>query len=275
MTDQPAEAQTRADRFLSLHRPGEPLLMPNPWDAGSARLLEHAGFEALATTSSGHAATLARLDGSVTKPEALAHAGELVAAVDVPVSADLEHGFADDPTGVATTVAAAVETGLAGCSIEDSTGDPRSPIYDAGLAEERVAAAVEAAHTRSARIVLTARAENHIHGRDDLDDTIARLTSFAEAGADVVFAPGLIDVGDIGRVVNAVDTPLSVLLFPDGPTVADLAAVGVARISVGGFFSLAALGAVVDMAERLRADGALAHPDLLKTGRAARQAAFG
>ncbi len=179
-----------AERFLALHRPGAPLLIPNPWDVGSAKLLASLGFEALATTSSGYAATLGRLDGAVTRDEALAHAAELVAATPLPVSADLENGFGDSPDAVAETVRLAREAGLAGCSIEDFSGDDDAPIYDRDRAAERVAAAVEAAHAGPVRLVLTARAENHIHGIDDLADTIARLQAYQAAGADVLYAPG-------------------------------------------------------------------------------------
>src|SRR5690348_5735303 len=162
-----------ADRFRALHVPGDPLLLPNPWDLGSARVLAALGYQALATTSSGFAATLGRLDGTVTRDEAIGHAAQIAAGVDVPVSADLENCFADDPSGVADTVRAAVEAGLAGCSVEDFSG---TAIYDATLATERVAAAVEAA---AGRIVITARAENYLHDRADLADTVARLQSFA------------------------------------------------------------------------------------------------
>ncbi|MEN8185151.1 MAG: isocitrate lyase/phosphoenolpyruvate mutase family protein, partial [Myxococcota bacterium] len=190
-----ADRSEKARRFLELHRPGEPLLLPNPWDAGSARLFASLGFRALATTSSGHAGTLGRLDGGVDRDEAIAHAAALAAATELPVSADLEGGFADDPEGVAQTVRLAVEAGLAGCSIEDYTGNPGDPIYDASLAVERVAAAASAAHADDHRLVLTARSENHLHGRHDLEDTIARLRAFQAAGADVVYAPGLADLG--------------------------------------------------------------------------------
>jgi 2-methylisocitrate lyase-like PEP mutase family enzyme len=182
-----------ADGFLALHKSDRPLLMPNPWDIGAAKLLESLGFQALATTSSGFAATLGRLDGRVTRDEAIAHAAAIVDAVDVPVSADLENCFADDPAGVAETVRLAVDAGLAGCSVEDYSGRESDTIYDAGLAAERVAAAAEAAHSGPRKLVLTARAENLIHGRDDLADTIARLQSYQEAGADVLFAPGVRD----------------------------------------------------------------------------------
>src|SRR5918911_4774045 len=189
-----------AELFLRLHRERRPLLLPNVWDAGSAKLVRSLGFEALATTSSGHAATLGRLDGSVTRDEALAHANTLVGATELPVSADFENGFADDPAGVSETVELAIKAGLAGCSIEDFTGDGDRPIYDLELARARVEAAAQAAPRRPRKLVLTARAENHLHGRDDPDDTIDRLQAYEEAGADVLFAPGLSERGDITRV---------------------------------------------------------------------------
>src|SRR6185437_3859118 len=181
----------QAQRFLALHRAGEPLLMPNPWDLGSARLLASLGFEALATTSSGFAATLGRNDGAVSRDEAIVHAAVIVAATGLPVSADLENGFADAPAGVAETMRMSIEVGLAGASVEDFTGRADDPIYGIGLAAERIAAAAEAAHGGPGRLVLTARAENYLHGRPDLADTIARLQAFQEAGADVLYAPGL------------------------------------------------------------------------------------
>jgi 2-methylisocitrate lyase-like PEP mutase family enzyme len=238
--------------FLELHRPGTPLLLPNPWDAGSARILAALGYEALATTSSGFAATLGRPDMSVSRDEALAHAAAIVAATDLPVSADLENGFADDPGGVAATVQAAIEVGLAGCSIEDATGRESDPIYDAGLAAERVAAAVEAA---AGRIVITARAENFLHGRPDLADTIARLQSFQQAGAHVVYAPGLTTSDQIKTVVSSVDVPVNVLALAAAPTVPELAELGVARVSIGGAFAFAALGALVEAATEFRDQG--------------------
>jgi 2-methylisocitrate lyase-like PEP mutase family enzyme len=242
----------KAARFLELHRPGNPLLLPNPWDQGSARVLASLGFQALATTSSGFAMTLGRLDGSVTRDEALAHAAAIVAATDLPVSADLENCFADDPAGVARTVALAGETGLAGCSIEDFSGDS---IYDLGPATERVAAAAEAAHAGPARLVLTARAENYLHERPDLADTIARLQAYQAAGADVLYAPGLTRLADIRQVVTAVDRPVNVLAFAGAPSVAELAEAGVSRVSVGGAFAYAALGALADAATELRDQG--------------------
>ena len=208
---------TLSSRFAALHVPGRPLVMPNPWDAGSARLLASLGFQALATTSSGYAGTLGRLDYSVSRDEALTHAAAIVAAVEVPVSADLENCFSDDPDGVAETVSGAVEAGLAGCSVEDFTGRRDDPIYPLDLAVKRVAAAAEAAH-RGPGLVLTARAENHLHGRADLADTIARLRAYRDAGADVLYAPGLADISDISAVVEAVDRPVNVLLRPGGPS---------------------------------------------------------
>jgi len=244
-----------ARQFLDLHRPGAPLLLPNPWDQGSAKLLASLGFQALATTSSGFAATLGRQDGSVSRDEALAHAAAIVAATDLPVSADLENGFADDPGGVALTVARAAETGLAGCSVEDFTGDEDDPIYDIGLAAERVAAAAGAAHDGAARLVLTARAENYLYGREDLAGTITRLQAYQAAGADVLYAPGLTSLADIRRLVAAVDRPVNVLAMPGVPPVSDLAEAGVSRVSVGGAFAFAALAALAGAATELRDKG--------------------
>jgi len=261
--------------FRSLHLPGRPLLMPNPWDQGSARLLLSLGFQALATTSSGFAATLGRLDGSVTRDEALAHAASIVGAVDAPVSADLENGFADDPDAVAETAAGARAAGLAGFSIEDFTGDQGSPIYEPRQATERVAAAAEVAHrSGDTGLVLTGRAENLLHGVRDLADTIARLQAYQEAGADVLFAPGLRRIEDIRQVMASVDRPVNVLLFPGGPTVAELAEVGVARISVGGAFSYVALGATARAARELLESGTYGM-DLAAEGRQLATAAFG
>jgi 2-methylisocitrate lyase-like PEP mutase family enzyme len=259
---------------LELHRLGEPLLLPNAWDVGSARVLASLGFSALATTSSGHAATLGRLDGSVSREEALAHAAQLVAATDLPVSADLENGFGAQPSEVAETVRLAAETGLAGCSIEDFSGDRSDPIYEFGLAAERVAAAVGAAHAGSAPLVLTARCENHLHGRDDLDDTIARLRAYGEAGADVLYAPGLARPEEIGRVIEAVGRPVNVLARPDAPSVSELAALGVSRISVGGAFAFAALGELVEAATELLERGSYGFLARSRTGAGAAAEAF-
>ena len=247
--------------------------MPNAWDAGSARLLESLGFLSLATTSSGFAATLGRLDGSVTRDEALAHAAQMVAAVDVPVSADLENGYADEPDAVAETASLAVKTGLAGFSIEDYTRRT-DEIYGMGLAVDRVRAAAEAAHSSSPSTVLTARAENHIRGIDDLDDTISRLQAFQAVGADVLFAPGRFSLEEVRRIVDSVDRPLSVLARPGGPTVPELAGVGVRRISVGGAFAYAALGAVVEAGRELLDEGTFGYGARAKVGGEAARAAF-
>jgi 2-methylisocitrate lyase-like PEP mutase family enzyme len=249
------EQAERAERFLALHGGERPLLLPNPWDLGSAKLFESMGFEALATTSSGFAMTVGRLDGSVSREEALAHAASIAAATDVPVSADLENCFANDPDGVAETLRLAGEAGLAGASIEDYTRNEKEPVYEFGLATERVAAAAEAAHAGEARLVLTARAENHVHGVDDLEDTIARLQAYQEAGADVLYAPGLRRLEDIRELVSSVDRPVNVLARPGGPPVSELAAAGVSRVSVGGAFAFAALGAAVEAGRELLDEG--------------------
>lgn len=247
--------------------------MPNPWDAGSARLLASVGFQALATTSGGFANTLGRRDGTVSRDEALQHAAAVAAAVDVPVSADLENCFADAPEGVAETVALAVDAGLAGCSVEDFTRDDTDPIYGLGLAAERVRAAAESAHA-SGDFVLTARCENHLHGRTDLADTIARLQAYREAGADVLFAPGVIDAAQLQTIIREVDCPVSVLALPGTPRVAELAAIGVGRISVGSGFALVALGAVVDAGRELIDHGTYDWWAVANKGRAAARAAF-
>jgi 2-methylisocitrate lyase-like PEP mutase family enzyme len=268
------EQAQKATRFLELHRPGQPLLMPNAWDAGSAKLLASLDYEALATTSSGHAATLGRLDGAVTREEAIAHAAQLAAATDLPVSADLENAFADDPAGVAQTIELALETGLAGCSVEDFTGRDEDPIYELALAKERVAAAAEVAHGGPVHLVLTGRAENLLHGHKDLEDTIARLQAYQEAGADVLFAPGLVDPEEIKRVVDSVDRPVNVLARPGSPSTAELAQLRVARISVGGQFAFAALGGLIAAATELRDHGTYGFGEASKAGVTGARSAF-
>jgi 2-methylisocitrate lyase-like PEP mutase family enzyme len=270
-----SEQAEKAQRFLELHRRDSPLLLANAWDRGSAKLLASLGFEALATTSSGFAATLGRLDGTVTRDEALAHSAEIVAAVDLPVSADLENGFAEDPAGVAETVALAIEMGLAGCSVEDFSGDRDAPIYERALATERIEAAAEAARSGTRRIVLTARAENYLHGRADLADTITRLQAYAEAGADVLYAPGPTELEEIAAIVAAVELPVNVLVRPGAPSVAELASVGVKRISVGGAFAFAALGSVVEAAQELRELGTYGFWERAGAGVRAARDAFG
>lgn len=265
----------RAERFLALHRGPSPLLLPNPWDEGSAKLLASLGFSALATTSSGYAATLGRLDYSIGRDEMLAHATRIVEATDLPVSADLEHGFADEPASVAETIGLAVDTGLAGASIEDFRGNPEEPIYDTALAAERVRAAAERAHRGSVHLVLTARAENYLHGHTDLADTIARLQAYQEAGADALYAPGLSTLEEIRDLVRSVDRPVNVLAVPHGPAVGELADAGVARISVGGAFAFAALGALEEAARELLDEGTYGYSARARAGQNAARAAFG
>ena len=241
--------------------------MPNAWDIGSAALFATLGFEAIATTSGGFAATRGRLDGAMSKDEVLAHSGELARAVDVPVSADLENCFAHDPEGVADTIAAAIDSGLAGGSVEDFTGNHDDPIYELVEATERVRAAAEAAHAGEVPFVLTARAENYLHGRVDLRDTIARLEAYQEAGADVLFAPRVVDPGELRQVLAAVDLPVSVLVVPGAPTVGELADLGISRISVGGAIAVAAYGAAINAVTELRDKGTCGYWDLAALAR--------
>jgi 2-methylisocitrate lyase-like PEP mutase family enzyme len=263
-------AERLAEQFRALHRPGSPLLMPNAWDAGSAKILAELGFAAIATTSSGFAATLGRHDGEITRDEALTNAADLVRAVGVPVSADLENGYADEPQGVAEIVSAARDVGLAGCSIEDYTGRADEPIYDGGLARERI----EAAASSSGSLVLTARCENYLHGRPKLADTLARLQTYQEAGADVLYAPGLSDLAEIRTLCAETDRPVNVLLVRGGPSPAELAEAGVARISVGGTFAWNALAGLIDAARELL-DGDTAFLDRAAPARRVIDSAFG
>ena len=265
----------KADRFLALHGGPTPLLLGNPWDGGSARLLVSLGFEALGTTSFGFAATLGQLDGSASREQILTNAEAIVQAVDVPISADLENCYADDPDEVAETARLARELGLAGFSIEDFVRGRDDPFYDQSLAAERVAAAVEVAHEGPVHLVVTARAENYIEGRPDLADTISRLQRYQEAGADVLFAPGVTEAGDIRAILAEVDLPVNVMIFPGVPTVAELADIGVRRISVGPGFMLAALGAVVEAATELRQQGTYAWGEAALRGMAVALPAFG
>jgi 2-methylisocitrate lyase-like PEP mutase family enzyme len=266
----------RAARFLELHRPGQPLVMPNPWDIGSAKLMASLGFEALATTSSGFAATLGRLDGAVSRDEALAHAAALAQAVDVPVSADLENCFAGDPEGVAETARGAVAAGLAGFSVEDYDPDAKR-IYERGLAVERVRAAVEAAHAApGGPLVVTARAEGYLREQEpDRDEIIGRLQAYQEAGADVLFAPGPVDAETVSAIVSSLDRPVNVLARKGAPPVAELGKLGVARISVGGALAFTAIGGWVSAARELREQGTYAYFEQMADGAKAVRAAFG
>lgn len=249
----------KALAFRALHaRPGA-FVIPNPWDAGSALLLSTLGFEALATTSAGFAFALGRRDseGSLSRAETLANARAIVEATDLPVSADLENGFGDDPETCAETIRAASSVGLAGGSIEDASGDEARPIYDLALAVERVAAAAEAARSLPIPFVLTARAENFLHGRPDLDDTIRRLQAFEKAGAEVLYAPGLTSLDQIRTVCASVSRPVNVVMGLVGGTfsVQQLAEAGVKRISLGSSLARAALGALMRAAREIRQDG--------------------
>jgi 2-methylisocitrate lyase-like PEP mutase family enzyme len=244
----------RCRAFHQLHNSGC-FVIPNPWDVGSARVLAQLGFQALATTSSGFAWTTGRPDNHVTLDEALAHFRSISDSVDVPVSADFEHGFASSPSGVGANVVRAVATGVAGLSIEDSTGDSSNPLFDFALAVERIQAARRAINDGKAAVLLTARSEGFIVGRPDLAETIRRLTAYAEAGADCVYAPGIRSTQDIAAVVKAVaPRPVNVLVGSDFATVAELAGIGVRRISVGGALARAAwtgfLQAAKEIAER-------------------------
>jgi len=244
----------RRARFRELHDAEGIFVMPNPWDAGSARLLASAGFEALATTSAGFAWSLGRLDQHVTRDELVAHVAELTAATDLPLNVDSEHCFPDDPGGVAQTVAQLAAAGAAGCSIEDY--DPVADrIEQLEVAVERVGVAAAAAHELPEPMLLTARAENHLRGVQDLDDTIRRLVAYRDAGADAVYAPGLTDLEQIRTLVREVEVPVNVLVLPGGPTVAELAAVGVRRISAGSLLAAAGYGALVEAARELLNEG--------------------
>ncbi len=244
----------RRARFRDLHAQKQLFVMPNPWDVGSARLLASLGFEALATTSAGLAWSLGKLDQAVSRDELVAHVSLLAEATPLPLNVDSERCYPDDPGGVAETVALLADAGAAGFSIEDY--DPATGRIDhVEAAAERVAVAAQAAHGLAEPMVLTGRAENHIRGVDDLDDTIARLIAYRDAGADAVYAPGLHDLDQIAAVVKAVGIPMIVLALRTGPTVAELATVGVRRVSTGGSLANAAYGALLEGVRELLADG--------------------
>ena len=241
----------KAQAFKALHE-GEPFVIPNPWDAGSARALAALGFEALATTSSGFAFTLGRLDGQATLDEVVAHTRELDQATDLPVSVDLENGYGDSPESAATAVARVAAAGAVGGSIEDY--DPSGRLYERSYAVERVAAAVEAAGALDFPFMLTARAENHIRGNPDLSDTIERLLAYEAAGADVLYAPGLTTTEEIRELCSAVSRPVNVLAF-GGLSFAEIAGAGAQRVSVGGGLTWVAVNAFAEAARAIRDDG--------------------
>lgn len=251
-----ATRKERAERFKALHEREGAFVMPNPWDIGSAKLLAGLGFEALATTSVGFANSLGRLDGQVTLAEVVEHCRNLCAATDLPVSADLENCFVDDPDEAAGTILLAAQAGLAGGSIEDYSGDPSNPIYDFSLAVERVHAAAEAARSLDFPFTLTARAENLLRGRQDLDDTIRRLQAYEAAGADVLYAPALTTLDEVRLVTGALRKPLNVLApMVKGATVAQLADAGAKRISVGGALARAAITALLRAGRDMQEQG--------------------
>ena len=246
---------TTQDEFRQLHASGC-FVMPNPWDVGSAVALEQMGFKALATTSAGFAWTLARPDNGVQRDETLAHLRQIAAAVGVPVNADFEGGFADDPDGVAANVKLAAETGIAGLSIEDSTGDADDPLYPLDLAVERVRAARRAIDESDTGVLLTGRSEGFVVGRPDLEETIRRLQAYAEAGADCLYAPRIETAEQVSAIVAAVSPkPVNLLINAPFITVAEAAALGVRRISVGGTLARAAWAGALAAAEEIAAEG--------------------
>ncbi|KAB2851722.1 MAG: isocitrate lyase/phosphoenolpyruvate mutase family protein [Hyphomicrobiaceae bacterium] len=254
----PTQAE-KCSTFRALHVPGKPLVMPNPWDAGTARILAALDFKALATTSAGLAFALGVADqaGRLTREQALANARAIAAATPLPVSADLENLYGHAPADAAATIPLAAANGLAGCSIEDCSGDANNPIYEFDHAVARVAAAAAAVRALPFPFTLTARTENFLHGRKDLADTIRRLQAFEAAGADVLYAPGLPDIAAVSAVTAALSKPVNVLVSSSNAhwTVAELAAAGAARISVGGALARAALGAFVAGAREIAAHG--------------------
>jgi 2-methylisocitrate lyase-like PEP mutase family enzyme len=248
------QPETRRARFHELHAREQLFVLPNPWDVGSAKLLAVIGYEALATTSAGLAWSLGKLDGQVTRAELLAHVEDLAVATELPLAVDSERCFPDDPGGVAETVRLLAAAGAAGCSIED-WNPVTGAIEELGLATERVAEAVGAARALDPPLVVTGRAENHLHGVDDLEDTVVRLSAYRDAGADCVYAPGLTRIQDIRRVVDAVGVPVNVLALPSAPPVAELARAGVRRVSSGSLLAAAAYGALAAAARELLGDG--------------------
>ena len=247
----------KAFAFRALHERAGAFVIPNPWDRGTARLLAQLGFEALATTSAGYAFSIGQRDFTVGRDRMLAHVAEIVSATDLPVSADLENGYGDDPDAVAETIRLAAAAGLVGASIEDATGRADTPIYVHDLAVERIRAAAEVAHALPFPFTLTARAENYLVGRMDLADIIKRLQAYQAAGADVLYAPGLRTREEIAAVVGSLDRPVNVIMGLQGVhlSLAELAELGVKRISVGSALARAALGAFLRAAREIRADG--------------------
>lgn len=247
----------KSKEFVELHRRGNCFVIPNPWDRGSARLLSHLGCKALASTGAGFSFSQGRSDFSTSAKEMFGHLADLAGATDLPVSADLENGFGDSPDDVARTIAEAARSGVVGGSIEDASGNPESPIYDMGYAADRIRSAAEAAKALGFKFMLTARAENHLYGKPDVKDTIRRLQAYQDAGADVLYAPGIQSKKDIRAIVTSIDLPLNVMMGVTGIqlTVGDLGELGVTRISLGGSLARTAYGALVRAATEILSQG--------------------
>ncbi len=247
----------KSQRFIELHNKGKCFVMPNPWDVGSARILQYLGFEALASTGAGFSFSQGKRDLSINVSAMLQHLIELAASTDLPLSADLQNGFGDSPSDVARTILETAETGIVGGSIEDATGNSAIPIYDISLAVDRIQAAAEAAKSLNFKFMLTARVENYLYGRPDIKDTIRRLQAYQEAGADVLFAPGIQSGEDIKSIIQSIDRPLNVLMGMSGVqlNLAELQELGVTRVSLGGSLARSAYGALVSAAKEVLSTG--------------------
>jgi 2-methylisocitrate lyase-like PEP mutase family enzyme len=265
MSTQPEKGKA----FRALHERDGAFIIPNPWDIGTARLLAHLGFEALASTSMGYAFSIGQCDNTVDRDRIIAHISAIASATDLPVSADLENGFGGAPEIAAETIRLAAAAGVVGGSIEDATGCPDHPIYEKEYAAERIRAAAEAARSLPFTFTLTGRAENYLHGRPDLQDTISRLQAYQEAGADVLYAPGLATKDDIAAVVRSVDRPVNALMGLQGVqlSLAELSAIGVKRVSVGSSLCRAALGAFLHATREMREQGTFTYANAAATSR--------
>jgi 2-methylisocitrate lyase-like PEP mutase family enzyme len=266
VSDAPQNKSTQAEKgraFRALHERDRAFIIPNPWDIGSACLLAHAGFEALATTSAGYAFSVGQTDNTIDRFEMIAHVAQIAEAADLPVNADLENGYGDSPDLAAQTVRLAAEAGACGGSIEDATGKSDHPIYEIAHAADRIRAAAETVRALPFTFTLTARAENYLNGRPDIKDTIKRLQAYQEAGANVLYAPGLTTKEEIAAVVSSVDRPVNVLAALAGAplTLAELSALGVKRVSIGSVLSRAAYGAAIRAATEMRERGTFTFAD--------------
>jgi len=259
----------KSKEFVELHKNGNCFVIPNPWDIGSARLLQHLGFKALASTGAGFAFSQGKSDLSINARDMLPHLAELARATNLPISADLQNGFGDAPDDVAQTIIEAAKTGIVGGSIEDASGNTKYPIYDIGLAVERIQSAAEAAKSLGFKFMLTARAENYLYGRPDVKDTICRLQAYQDAGADVLFAPGIQSKEDIRAIVQSIDRPLNVIMGFQGIqlTVIELQELGVTRISLGGSLARVAYGALVRAVKEVQSSGTFNYADEAISGK--------